>query len=249
MSVGALTSAAVCGCDGSGWIVSLDRSRYAPGEGSGIEALRCSCLEGVRATTVALVHSGEAAARLAPLLDREGFRLNGSFDTVVDLLDEGGAHDVVAVSWQFSNALERKRLRRGLPGARLIALLDSDAPRSLREALDEGVDGAVLESEASRTLVVAVEAVASGQIVMPRSAREQARRPVLSAREKQTLGLVVMGFTNAEIAARLHLSESTIKSHLSSAFHKLGVRSRNEAAALILDAGSGLGTGILSLSS
>ena len=70
---------------------------------------------------------------------------------------------------------------------------------------------------------------------------------MLSTREKQVLGMVVLGFTNGEIARQLHLAESTIKSHLSSSFTKLGVRSRNEAAELI-DADGGLGTGILAIS-
>jgi DNA-binding NarL/FixJ family response regulator len=60
--------------------------------------------------------------------------------------------------------------------------------------------------------------------------------------------MVVLGFSNAEIAKKLVLSESTIKSHLSSAFHKLGVRSRTEAAEMILDSNSGIGTGILAIS-
>ncbi len=69
----------------------------------------------------------------------------------------------------------------------------------------------------------------------------------LSAREKQVLGLVVMGYTNSKIAEQLFLAESTVKSHLSSAFAKLGVRSRNEAVELILDADRGRGIGILAL--
>jgi len=55
----------------------------------------------------------------------------------------------------------------------------------------------------------------------------------------------VLHLSNAEIARNLYLSESNVKNHLSSAFAKLGVSSRNEAAELILDRDSGLGPGIL----
>ena len=61
------------------------------------------------------------------------------------------------------------------------------------------------------------------------------------------LALVVRGLGNRQIALRLFLSESTVKSHLASAFQKLGVRSRKEAAAVLLDPDEGLGTTILSV--
>jgi DNA-binding NarL/FixJ family response regulator len=69
----------------------------------------------------------------------------------------------------------------------------------------------------------------------------------LSIREKQVLSMLVMGFTNAEIAAKLFLAESTVKSHLSSAYTKLGVRSRKDAATMILDPVAGLAPGILTI--
>ena len=73
------------------------------------------------------------------------------------------------------------------------------------------------------------------------------RAPSLSVREKQVLGMVVMGFSNGEIASRLFVAESTVKSHLSSAFAKLGVRSRHEATDLIVNRAWGIGLGILSI--
>jgi len=77
--------------------------------------------------------------------------------------------------------------------------------------------------------------VASGQSVVPRKLRASVERPAFSHRERQVLSFVSRGLTNAQIAEKLFLSESTIKSHLSSAFAKFGVRSRKEAAALFLE--------------
>ncbi|HEY2202673.1 MAG TPA: helix-turn-helix transcriptional regulator, partial [Solirubrobacteraceae bacterium] len=67
-------------------------------------------------------------------------------------------------------------------------------------------------------------------------------------RERQVLAMVVLDFSNAEIAEKLVVTESNVKSHLTSAFSKLGVSSRNAAAELILDHESGLGPGILRIS-
>jgi DNA-binding NarL/FixJ family response regulator len=57
--------------------------------------------------------------------------------------------------------------------------------------------------------------------------------PALSYREKEVLELAAGGLTNSQIASRLFLAESTVKTHLSSVFRRLGVSSRREAAALI----------------
>ena len=58
--------------------------------------------------------------------------------------------------------------------------------------------------------------------------------------------MVVLGLANREIAHKLRLSESTVKSHLATSYTKL-VRTRAEAAAFILDPRAGLGTGILAI--
>jgi DNA-binding NarL/FixJ family response regulator len=125
-----------------------------------------------------------------------------------------------------------RRLRRSLRAPSLITISPSTTGTGVRRALDAGVDAVVFESELEATLAVAVSAVASGQSVVPREVRASVQSPTLSHRERQVLTFVTHGLTNAQIAEQLFLSESTIKSHLSSAFSKLGVRSRKEAANL-----------------
>jgi DNA-binding NarL/FixJ family response regulator len=129
-----------------------------------------------------------------------------------------------------------------------VVVICTDIERwEVRTALAGGIAGVVQEEEVARALGPCLQAVQAGQICVPRRHARQIEPPALSTREKQILGLVVMGYMNGQIAERLFLAESTDKSHLSSAFAKLGVRSRNEAVGLILDAKHGLGTGILAL--
>jgi DNA-binding NarL/FixJ family response regulator len=117
----------------------------------------------------------------------------------------------------------------------------------VRKALKAGAAGFVFESELTSALAITVRAVAAGQVAIPRELVHHVDKPALSAREKQILGMVVLGFQNQEIAAKLHLAEATVKGHLSSTFRKLDVGSRKEAAALVLDHREGLGPGILSM--
>jgi DNA-binding NarL/FixJ family response regulator len=139
-----------------------------------------------------------------------------------------------------------QELRHATPSVSVVVVPAPGEPRaSLRRLLDSGADGIVLDSQIETALVGTLIAVEGGQVVIP---REMAPRThaALSFREKQILGLVVMGFTNAGIAAKLFLAESTVKSHLSSAFTKLGVRSRHEAAALLADPEQ-MGLGVLTI--
>jgi DNA-binding NarL/FixJ family response regulator len=79
-----------------------------------------------------------------------------------------------------------------------------------------------------------VYAVAAGQISVPLAFRDSVEPPTLTHREKQVLGLMADGLTNAQIGRSLYLAESTVKTHLSNAFKRLGVRSRHEASARLL---------------
>ncbi len=128
-----------------------------------------------------------------------------------------------------------RSLRRELRGQAIVAVSPAATATGVRRALDTGADAVVFESELEQTLAVAVSAVESGQSVVPRNMRASVERPAFSHRERQVLTFVSQGLTNAQIAERLFLSESTIKSHLSSAFAKIGVRSRREAAALFIE--------------
>jgi DNA-binding NarL/FixJ family response regulator len=131
--------------------------------------------------------------------------------------------------------------------ARIVLYCPAIERWDVRAALAAGAAGIVFDRDGDDALGACLAAVHAGQTCVPREHARQIDPPALSTREKQILGLLVMGYMNSQIAERLYLAESTVKSHLSSAFGKLGVRSRNQAVDLILDPERGLGIGILGL--
>ncbi len=177
-----------------------------------------------------------AAAEAARVVISQGGWESGMAEVVVLVCDSVGAASVELGTLGPSG--ERPAVLLICPRLR---------PGELRTALASGFAGVVLADELEAALLPSLAAVAAGQVCVPRSQARQVDAAALSAREKQILGLVVMGYMNGEIATQLFVAESTVKSHLSSAFSKLGVRSRNEAVELILDPDRGLGMGILGL--
>jgi DNA-binding NarL/FixJ family response regulator len=138
-----------------------------------------------------------------------------------------------------------RRLRKLLPKADIVAVSPATHAGGVRRALDAGADALVFESELEVALVPSLAAVAAGQTAVPRRLRGGLQKPAFSHRERQVIGHVAAGLTNSEIGDVLFLAESTVKSHLASAFTKLGVRSRKDVAALVLDPDQGLGAELL----
>jgi DNA-binding NarL/FixJ family response regulator len=201
---------------------------------------------------VALVARDEAErASLVAALAADGIDVRWQAAWPESLIDAIDVAKPDAVVIAISNADERewvRSLRAVLPETPVVTVTSADSQRETRDMLSDGVDGIVTKATFDVSLAPAVRAVYAGQLALPGAFRSAFARPLLSPREKQILAMVVMGFTNREIANKLFVVESTVKSHLSSAFQKLGVRSRNEATALIIDSDTGLGQGILSIS-
>jgi DNA-binding NarL/FixJ family response regulator len=200
---------------------------------------------------VALIATGDARSTLAGVLQAHRLTVE-SFVRFEDLAEDGERSSpgaiVLAANGKISSlGGQIAALRRRFADSPVLVVCNDIRRWELRVTLLAGVAGVVLMQDVEDALIPSLHAVQVGQTTVPWSSSHQIEPPILSAREKQILGLVVMGYMNSEIAARLFLAESTVKSHLSSAFGKLGVRSRNEAVNLILDPEGGLGMGILSL--
>jgi DNA-binding NarL/FixJ family response regulator len=187
------------------------------------------------------VLGGDAAAR------GEALRLLGAAGLATTHAPEPGALIVLLSQRRDSQRVhEIRTLAEEHPDVRVLAVMSADAPNAaLRKALLAGAAGIVLEDGLERALVPTARAVLAGQLAVPsRLSRQIAPRP-LSYREKEILSLVVLGLTNREIAHRLYLAESTVKTHLSSAFRKIDARSRAEAVARLQDPEVGYGMALI----
>ncbi|MFJ3404856.1 response regulator [Promicromonospora sp. NPDC090134] len=145
-------------------------------------------------------------------------------------------------------------LRRAVPEVAVVVLTTFDEDDYVARALDEGAAGFLLKAADPRELIIAVHAVAGGAAYLsPRIAHRMitgyrtglpARRRaaadrvgVLTPRETEVLALVGQGLANQDVAARLHLSEGTVKAHVSAILARLDVRNRVQAAILAYEAG------------
>ncbi len=126
-------------------------------------------------------------------------------------------------------------LRTAVPGCRSLIVTTFGRPGYLRRAMEAGASGFVVKDTPSGQLAEAVRRVAAGlRVVDPALAAESLASGAspLTAREVQVLGVAREGGTISDIARALHLSEGTVRNHLSSAIGKTGARNRSEAVSI-----------------
>src|SRR5262249_6683129 len=116
----------------------------------------------------------------------------------------------------------------------IVAVAPRGSARAVRNALREGVDAVVWDDQTESALALAVRGAGVGLAVIPRDAGERLEPPPLH-RKRAVLAPAADGASNQQIARRLMISLSTVKTHLSSSFAKLGVGGRSEALAAIAD--------------
>ncbi len=145
-------------------------------------------------------------------------------------------------------------LGRRCPGVRVLVLTTFDVDEYVLGALRAGAAGFLLKTTPPRELIAAVKACASGgpalgPTVVRRLVESYVHLPAppvvhpgmaqLTARESEVLEAMVTGLSNAEIAATLHLAETTVKTHVTRILSKLGVRDRVQAVVLAHRSGYG----------
>lgn len=125
------------------------------------------------------------------------------------------------------------RIREALPGCRIMILTTFGRPGYLRRAMEAGAMAFLVKDSPARELAAAVRRVRDGERVidpgLAATALSAGPNP-LSPRERDVLVAASGGTGIAGIAARLHLSEGTVRNYLSSAIRKTHARNRTEAA-------------------
>jgi DNA-binding NarL/FixJ family response regulator len=140
--------------------------------------------------------------------------------------------------------------------ARVLMLTTFDQDQYVYDALRAGASGFLLKDMRRDELVSAVRVVAAGEALLaptvtrrliadvvargrpaPADPAVAAQLSGLTARETETLRQVARGLSNAEIAARMHVTEHTVKTHVSNLLTKLGLRDRVQAVVLAYESG------------
>jgi DNA-binding NarL/FixJ family response regulator len=138
-------------------------------------------------------------------------------------------------------------IRELYPGVPLLVLSSQLDLALASSALKDGADGFVHAMMHPSQVLRAVEVLQKGELAAPRqllryflNQNENPKIGGLSARQREILEMVVEGMSNAQIAERLYLSESTIKQHLRVVYKALGVRNRTEAAKTMREHAAGV---------
>jgi DNA-binding NarL/FixJ family response regulator len=146
-------------------------------------------------------------------------------------------------------------LRRAAPGTGVIMLTTFGEDEYIARALSGGASGFLLKSGDPLELIAGVRAVAGGAAYLSPQvahrvitelggggrlaggARARHRIAALTPREREVLALLGAGLSNAEIAARLHVVEGTVKAYVSAILTRLDARNRVQAAVVAYEAG------------
>jgi len=159
---------------------------------------------------------------------------------------------LLAVHLQGGGIAAAQRIKTALPDTRIVMLTGSDRDEDLFASIRAGADGYLLKNISAARLPAAIRGTLSGEAAIPRRLvarlvqdyRDRGRTRVLhltrsatpveiTAREFEVVARMREGLTTAEIARDLRISEVTVRRHISSVAHKLGVSNRRTLLAMI----------------
>jgi DNA-binding NarL/FixJ family response regulator len=150
--------------------------------------------------------------------------------------------DAIVLDWEIpglQGARAIAALRERYPAAAIVVFSAYAGAERVRAAMDAGARAYILKGSPAEELLHAIRTCVSGGVVFGRGIEPPFRRSddAPTARESQVLELLARGYSNAQIAARLRISERTVKFHITSIFSRLGAKRRTEAVAIARERG------------
>lgn len=168
---------------------------------------------------------------------------------------EANSYDLVLLDLNLADTSGLDTLQtvqRKLAGTPIIVLSAEQDPPIIYQAIEEGAMGFITKCATHQELLAAIKLILAGGIFLPREvtalptvsgtkakvgATEQEILSALSDRQREVLKYLLQGKPNKTISANLHISENTVKAHLSAIFRALGARNRTEAVYFAARAG------------
>lgn len=185
----------------------------------------------------------EVAGDLEPVGEAAGGA--EALDLVAELSPDVVLMDLRMPGMDGIQAIQQIKARH--PEVEIVILTTYDDDDYIVQGLRAGARGYLLKDADRQSLFEAIRAAARGESLLPSAVVDKVvahlARPrpapagALSDREQEVLGLLAEGALNREIARELHISERTVKAHVSGIFNKLGVNSRAEAVAVAMRRG------------
>jgi DNA-binding NarL/FixJ family response regulator len=173
----------------------------------------------------------------------EAVAMTERFDPAVVLMD---------IQMPELNGLEAtRRILAANRAARILILTTFGLEEYVYEALRAGASGFVLKDDPAEQLIAAVRTIAAGNALLSPAITKQVirkftriQRPAppkqaaeLTEREREILRLIATGLSNPEIGRKLHISDTTVKTHVTHILQKLGLRDRVQAVVLAYQTG------------
>jgi DNA-binding NarL/FixJ family response regulator len=196
---------------------------------------------------------GRAREKLEDLLGSSGVEIVGWAEDLEgadeELAEEAEVILVDATSEPLEELLESLQEHGVLRDMPVVLLAEQAPPLLVNQAIRSGVRGVLPREAGAQQLATALEAAIQGLVVIhpselqvERAARATGSNSVqaveaLTARERDVLQMLSRGLGNKEIAARLKISEHTVKFHVASILGKLGASTRTEAVSVALRRG------------
>jgi DNA-binding NarL/FixJ family response regulator len=187
-----------------------------------------------------------AVARFEDIVAR-GLRALIDEDQSLHLVAAGVPHEQIAATLSahrpqvailnfgsLASASELRDLHRAFPETRLVVLANRPTPSECRQMLAFGATACLAKSTEARDVLHAIHLASRGLHVLPPAlvdSTDPAGPDLLTPREADVLELLQGGRSNAEIAAALHVSVETVRTHARRIYRKLGVRTRRELRA------------------